>query len=203
VALGYDLALLVREALERVGTTQAQAWIAKSAARAVIWEAKADHLLNDAREDIKRFERPRSLLRFFEHSDDAADELEEAAALIDLFLLIAPPAALLDRLKELADLPLKSAQELVKCIECAATVTRSDVRDDLDEFLAALETLISIEHAADALLRDMRRWLILETLDQRQTMLARELSQALETATDAQAHAGQMLRTYLMDEVIA
>jgi hypothetical protein len=29
------------------------------------------------------------------------------------------------------------------------------------------------------------------------------LSQALETATDAHAHAGQMLRTYLMDEVIA
>ena len=34
-------------------------------------------------------------------------------------------------------------------------------------------------------------------------MLLRELSQALETATDAHAHAGQMLRMYLMDEVIA
>jgi len=32
--------------------------------------------------------------------------------------------------------------------------------------------------------------------------LLRELSQALETATDAHAHAGQMLRTYLMDEVM-
>ncbi len=203
VALGYDLAFLVREALERVGTAQAQTWISRSAARAVLWEAKADHLLNGAREDIKRFQRQRSLLQFFERSDDASDELEEAAALIELFLLIAPPAALVDKLKELADLPLKSAQELVKCIECAATVTRSDVRDDLDEFLAALETLVSIEHAADTLLREMRRWLILENIDQRQTMLVRELSQALETATDAQAHAGQALRTYLMDEVIA
>jgi len=77
------------------------------------------------------------------------------------------------------------------------------VRDDVDEFLAALEKLIAIEHAADGLLRDMRRWLILENIDQRQTMLVRELAQALETATDAQAHAGQALRTYLMDEVIA
>ena len=82
-------------------------------------------------------------------------------------------------------------------------MTRSDVRDDLDEFLAALESLISIEHAADERLREMRRWLIIENIEQRQIMLLRELSQALETATDAHAHAGQMLRTYLMDEVIA
>lgn len=203
VTLGYDVAFLVREALERLSTTQGQGWIASAAARATHWEANADQRLNDAREDIKRFERPRSLLSFFEHSDDAIDELEEAATLIDLALLIAPSPAVVGKLKELADLPLGSAQELVKCVECAASVTRSDVRDDLDEFLGALERLVSIEHAADALLRQLRRWLIMEDIDQRQMMLVRELAQALETATDAQAHAGQSLRSYLMDEVIA
>ncbi len=203
VALGYDVALLVREALERIGSGPGRTWIASGAARAGAWEAKADQLLNEAREDIKRFRRPPSLLQFFERSDDAVDELEEAAALVELFLLVAPSADAIAKLKEIADLPLKSAQELVKCVECAASITRSDVRDDLDEFLSALERLIAIEHAADAVLRQMRRWLILETLDARQIMLLRELSQALETATDAQAHAGQALRTYLMDEVIA
>ena len=83
-------------------------------------------------------------------------------------------------------------------------MTRFDVRDDLDEFLAALEKLIAIEHAADEKLRELRRWLILEEqIDQRQPMLLRELFQAIETATDAHAHAGQMLRTYLLEEVIA
>ena len=74
---------------------------------------------------------------------------------------------------------MRSAQELVKCVECAASVTQFDVRDDLDEFLAALEKFIAIEHAADDVLRAFRRWLILENTDQRQTMLLRELSQAL------------------------
>jgi len=203
VALGYDTALLVREALERLSTAQAQSWITRSAARAVGYEAQADGLLNEAREDIKRFQRPASLLQFFDRSDDAVDELEEAAALTELLLLVAVPPSIIAHLKELADLPLKGAQELVKCIECAASVTRSDVRDDLDEFLSALEMLIAIEHEADAVLRDMRRSLILSDIDQRQLLLVRELSQALETATDAQAHAGQSLRTYLMDEVIA
>jgi uncharacterized protein Yka (UPF0111/DUF47 family) len=203
VALGHDVAFLLREALERVGSAHGQAWISTFTARAVLWEAKADELLNEAREDIKRFRRPRSLLLFFERSDDAVDELEEAAALVDLSVLVAPSAAVVTKLKDLADLSLKSAQELVKCVECAASVMRSDVRDDLDEFLAALEKLIAIEHAADDLLRAMRRWLIIEDVDQRQIILVRELSQALETATDAHTHAGQMLRTYLMDEVIA
>ena len=203
VAFGHDIASLLREGFERFGSANGQAWISKFASRAMLWEAKADQLLNEAREDIKRFQRPRSLLQFFENSDDAIDELEEAAALVDLAVLIAPSVAVVAKLKELADLPLRSAQELVKCVECAASVTRSDVRDDLDEFLAALERLIAIEHAADEQLRELRRWLILENVEQRQIMLLHELSQALETATDAHVHAGQMLRTYLMDEVIA
>lgn len=202
-AVGYDVALLVREALERVGTAQGRTWIAGAAGRALHWEAKADRLLNEAREDIKRFRRPAALMQFFEHSDDAVDELEEAAALLELVPLIGPSAAGIAKLEELADLPLKSAQEIVKCVECAASVTRSDVRDDLDEFLDALERLIAVEHAADVILRQLRRWLILENIEAREAQLMRDLSQALETATDSQAHAGQALRSYLMDEVIA
>jgi uncharacterized protein Yka (UPF0111/DUF47 family) len=203
VAFGYDIAAALCEALERSGTAPGKAWIARLAARAAQWEAQADALLNEARDDIKRFRRPPTLIAFFERADDALDELEEAAALIDVAVLLDPSAAAVARLRELAELPLRSAQELVKCIECAATVTRAEVRDDLDEFLAALERLIDTEHAADERLRAFRRWLILENTDQRQTLVLRELSQALETATDAHAHAGQMLRTYLMDEVIA
>ena len=52
-------------------------------------------------------------------------------------------------------------------------------------------------------MRSFRRWLILENTGQRQTLVLRELSQALETATDAHAHAGQALRAYVMEEVLA
>jgi hypothetical protein len=109
VAFGYDIAVSLRETFERIGSGPGQAWIAKFAVRAALWESKADLLLNEARADIKRFQRPRSLLQFFERADDAVDELEEAAALVDLSILIAPSAAAVARLKELADLPLRSA----------------------------------------------------------------------------------------------
>jgi len=203
VAVAYDLALGLREALERIGHAGGGDWIARFAARAVGLESRADALLNEAREDMKRFKRPLSLQRFFESTDDACDELEEAAALIDLLLIVGPGATPSDRLKKLADLVLQSTQDLVTCVECAASVTRADVREDLDEFLVALERLIAIEHEADNELRQLTRCLIQEADDHRRVMLIREISQIVESATDATARAGQMLRTYLLEEVIA
>jgi uncharacterized protein Yka (UPF0111/DUF47 family) len=202
-AIGYDLALALVEALGRRDSAQDRDWISRFVMRADTWEKKADQVLNEARDDIRRFARPRSLLDFFEYTDDAIDELEEAAALVDLARLTGPSDDADARLRALADLSLASARELVRCVECAATVTRSDIRDDLDEFMQALEKLIAIEHEADDGLRSFRRWLIETGADQRQLLVLRELAQAIETATDAYTHAGQALRAYLMEEVIA
>jgi uncharacterized protein Yka (UPF0111/DUF47 family) len=202
-AVGYDLAAALIEALARLARDAGDARIPKFAARAAAWEKSADQMLNEARDDIRRFARPRSLQEFFEFSDDAIDDLEEAAELLDLTRLTKPSPAAIQKLGELAGLPLLSARELVKCIECAASVTRPDKRDDLDEFMAALEQLTNFEHQADDALRSFRRWLVLENTGQRQTMVLAELSQALETATDAHTHAGQALRAYLMEEVLA
>jgi uncharacterized protein Yka (UPF0111/DUF47 family) len=202
-AIGYDLAFNLVETLTRMTSGADAAWISKFAARAASWEAKADQILNEARDDIRRFNRPRSLRVFLEFCDDAVDELEEAAAILDVARLTRPTPATLDQIRNLAELALSSSQEIVKCIASAASVSRSDVRDDLDEFMVALERLVAIEHQADEALRAFRRWLVEENPEARQLFVLWDLTVALETATDANAHAGQELRTYLMDEVIA
>lgn len=202
-ACGYDVAVTLREAFEGVGRPGRSSWMGKCAARAVVWEARADQLLNEARDDIKRFHRPASLAEFLSHADDAVDELEEAASLLDLLALVEIDRAVLGELQQLSDLALAAAQEFVKCIVCAASITQSDVRDDLDDFLQSLETLVTIEHRADDRIRLVRRALITGAVDHRALYLFHQLSLALETATDAYAHAGQALRRYLMEEVIA
>lgn len=202
-AIAYDIAVGLADGLGRLPGERTTKWVEDFAGRASVWEKSADQCLNEARDDIKRFSRSHYLLAFFESSDDAVDELEEAAALLELTQLIDLDAAALDRLRDLARLPLMSAQELVKSVECAASITRADIRDDLDEFMLALERLMAIEHEADDALRGFRRWLIQGDLGERQLMVLRDLGQTLEQATDAHAHAGQSLRAYLMEEVIA
>ncbi len=203
-ACGYDLAAGVREAIERIaGNGGDSDWIARLKVRAVAWEARADQLLNDARDDVKRFKRPLSLIDFLGYGDDAVDEMEEAASLIDLFALVASENPPLKRLLlSLADTALGSAQEFVKSIECAATITRADMRDDLDDFLGALERLVALEHRADDEIRALRHQLVVDVKDARAIYVVHQLSAALETATDAYLHAGQALRGYLMEEVI-
>lgn len=199
-ACGYDVAVTLREAFEAIATSgDANRSIA---ARAAAWEARADALLNDGRADIKRFARPASLQDFLSHADDAVDELEEAASLVDLLDLVSIERGTVDDLKELSELALCASQELIKCIACATSITQSDIRDDLDDFLQALERIVTIEHRADERIRLLRRKLITGTADHRALYLLHQMSLALETATDAYAHAGQDLRRYLMEEVI-
>lgn len=202
-AVGYDLALAVFEAILRAAPEAQAQWLHRFAATAARLESKGDALLNAAREDIKRFNRPQSLLRFAEHTDDAIDELEEAANLIDLAKAAACTSETLARMRPLAEHALSGAQELVKLIECAASITRADVRDDLDEFMGALERIVRIEHQADDALRSFRRWLIEQDPGQKQIIVLHELAKALEAATDGQARAAQSLRQYIMEEVIA
>jgi uncharacterized protein Yka (UPF0111/DUF47 family) len=202
-ALGFDIAITVREALEGALHETSAPALARVAARASVWESSADQLLNSARDDIKRFDRPALLLQFFESADDAIDELEEAASLLELLTLVPEGAGLPPALRALGDVALASSQELIKCVECAATITSSDVRDDLDDFLLSLDQLIALEHRADELVRTVRRALVTEVGDARMLYLLDEIARALESSTDAYAHSGQSLRGYLMEEVLA
>jgi len=203
-AYGFDIAAAVREALEVVGRGGAEAELQHNAERAARWESAADLQLNVARDDIRRFKRPQSLLTFFESADDAVDELEEAASLLELYAVVERlDAELRQRLCALGDLAVASSQELVKCVECAATITSAEVRDDIDDFLTALERLVEIEHEADELTRAIRKSMVTALKEPRSLYLTDRLAQALENATDCHAHSGQALRAYLMEEVLA
>lgn len=198
---GFDLAVTVRVHLDQLSRSEKAP--ATLSARASAWERSADEVLNTAREDIKRHARPATLLRFFESADDAVDELEEAAAMIEL-LPLAPSADIpLVELRALSDAVLGGAQELIKSIACAASISRSDVRDDFDDFLTALGRLIDLEHRGDALLRDIRRHLVTRVDHARTLFLVDSIASSLEASSDAYAHAGQSLRAYLLDEVLA
>jgi uncharacterized protein Yka (UPF0111/DUF47 family) len=203
---GFDLAITLRMSLDQLrpaGSGPVANGPESLTARASEWERRADDVLNAARDDLKRRGGPPTLLRFFESADDAVDELEDAAALVALMPLVPAEEIPLDELRALASAVLACAQELIKSIECAASISRSDVRDDFDDFLGALGKLIDLEHRADALLRSIRKCLVTRVDHPRALFLVNAVACSLESASDAYAHAGQALRAYLLDEVLA
>jgi uncharacterized protein Yka (UPF0111/DUF47 family) len=199
--IGFDLAMAFGALLEDQARSAPTYNIL--AVRAADWEQRADQVLNEARDDIRKFGRGDALLSFFEYADDAVDEIEDAAALCGL--VPTAPLEIVDiaALRELGDMVLAAAQELVKLVECAATISRSDVREDFDDFLTSIGRLIELEHGGDVSLRAIRANLFASSRDPRALFLVYLLAQALERATDAYAHAGQALRNYLLEEVLS
>ena len=91
-----------------------------------------------------------TMLGCLDAADDAADALEEGAFLL---MLLVRNGGAMRPFAGLAELLDDDARALVTALECAAHLNSAGPREDLDEFLAAVQRIFDIEHAADKALR--------------------------------------------------
>lgn len=201
-ALVFELATAVRDGLTAYGEPGCAEHLARTAQRARKWEQEADALVSRTRSLVQQSHKPGVYLALLRESDDAADALEEAAFLLTLLPKVAPAGPLLEPVKSLAALLVGGAQEMVKLIEAASHVHREGVREDLQDFLEAVDRIVGIEHETDAAQRAMMGALILEAPDFRALQLLLFLANALEEAADAFLRSALMLRDHLLNDVV-
>ena len=115
---------------------------------------------------------------------------------------VAPAGPMLEPVQSLAKLLVCDAQEMVKLIEAASHVQRAGAREDLQDFLEAVDRIVAIEHETDAAQRAMTSALILEAPDFRALQLLLFLGNALEEAADALLRSALTLRDHLLNEVV-
>jgi uncharacterized protein Yka (UPF0111/DUF47 family) len=179
------------------GHADSRAAAKELAARAKAWERRADHLVMQAREQAERQPRWQPFARLLEQSDDVADALEEAAFLMSLIAdhhqqgWNGEVRKVLSRLAATVE---GAIQEHVKALAIARNLgVNSEVADN-DAFLAATWQVLRAERECDELLREARR-IILGTLkDAPALMLANDLANTLELASDRLLAAGYALR---------
>jgi uncharacterized protein Yka (UPF0111/DUF47 family) len=201
-ALVFELATAVRDGLAVYGEPGCAELLARTAQRARKWEQEADALVSRTRSLVQQSHKPGIYLELLRESDDAADALEEAAFLMTLLPKVAPAGPLLQPVQSLAALLVGDAQEMVKLIEAASHVQRAGAREDLQDFLEAVDRIVAIEHETDAAQRAMTGALILEAPDFRALQLLLFLANALEEAADALLRSALMLRDYLLNVVV-
>jgi uncharacterized protein Yka (UPF0111/DUF47 family) len=167
------------------------------AARAKIWERRADHLVMRARDEAERQPRWQPVARLLGMSDDVADALEEAAFLISLIADHHQKGwndEVRKVLSRLAQTVLQATQDHVKTLAIARTLGGSSSAGDNEAFLAALWAVLHAERQCDELLRQARRVLLNVLDDAASLMLANDLAAALELASDRLLAAGYGLR---------
>lgn len=157
------------------------------AARAKAWERRADQLVMQARDEAERLPRWQPIARLLALSDDVADALEEAAFLMTLIADHHQKGWNHDvrqALSRLAQTVLQAVQDHIRALSIARTLGNDSELADNDTFLGATWAVLRAERQCDELLRHARRILLHEIDDAPSLMLANDLAQTLELASD-------------------
>jgi uncharacterized protein Yka (UPF0111/DUF47 family) len=209
-ALTGELATAARDCLLQPGSKIDTDYVARAARRAKKWEHQADELVIKARSSPGERVESKAVAELLRVADNAADDLEEGVFLLTLFDQASAPAddavffnaECRDLLRDMADLLVRTAQEYLKAVENARHIDRGSSREEMGDFLTAVDNTISLEHATDDAQRRTKASILKFSTDHKQLYLFTEFAGMLESASDAMMRAALMLRDYVLGEVI-
>ena len=196
----FDLAIGVVEVLGTLPDAGRAEAIARRAKR---HETHADELVQEVRVLVERSAGTEAYLAIISAADDAADAIEEATFLLSVLLTREGEPDLRPPLAELAGFAHDGACELVRAFETARHVRRGGVRQDVQDFLTAVDELVALEHRADEGHRLATVALLRDAAGFQQLYLATQVAGVLESSTDHLARCGLYLRDHVLKRVTA
>ncbi|TSA17927.1 MAG: hypothetical protein D4R72_03320 [Nitrosopumilales archaeon] len=199
--LVLEIATCVRDGVIGIRYTESKESLGKNAIKAKKWETKADLLVNEMRFKTKNSTDTVAFQEILHFSDDVADALEESVFLLPL-VPNDVPLTLYDSLQELADLIIQGSREYLKAIENAKHIQNSTSREEIDDFLQAVDNVFTLEHRSDDALRNAKVIIMKETKDHKQIHILSEITSNIETASDGLMKASLELRDYVLDKLI-
>jgi len=203
----FEIATLVRDGIRTIGAEPDSDRYRRLAKRARRFEHEADQSVIAAREAVRRRAEYTPLFRVVEAADDAADELEEAAFLLELLAESNAQGEPLRALEVLADLLVEGTGEWIKALSYATEgYTKQGagavLLADTGDFLIAIDRLSELEHSADDAERALIRAMVQHARNFRQLHMYAEMGRSLEAAADALKWAGLITRDHLLGTVL-
>jgi uncharacterized protein Yka (UPF0111/DUF47 family) len=134
-------------------------------------------------------------------ADDVADGLEET--LFWMSLLPDTAAVGMSRLlNDLANLVLQGAQEYLKAVENARRLHRGSPRDQVADFLEAVDRILTVEHQTDTAHRRAQARILDFAGDFKQWHVVNSIADKMEEAADVLLRSALVLRDYILGEVL-
>ena len=174
-----------------------------SAEKAKRWETEADELLNKTRLIIKKTHASPSFERMVSYSDDAADSLEQAVFLLTLTGSDDLSEDFFESISSLVDSASRCASAHLRALENAKGIRKMSSREDMEEFLQAINVVLETEHEADDELRSVVAALLKKSKDFRQLHALSEISGQVEDSTDCLMRSVLVLKDYVLEEMMA
>lgn len=191
-----------RDELEHTLGGRAEQPEGAAARRARAWEHEADLVVSRLRGYVERTGGPAALLEVMEAADDIADSLEEAAFYLTLLHPPRPARRIAAPLGEMCALVLSAARAHLRAVTFAAGVQRDASRADMDAFLEAIHTVVSLEHDADDAQRTVHAALVASAPPSGELFVLTEVTRAFEQAADALMHTALLLRDQVLGRAV-
>lgn len=192
-----ELADTVRGTLDAAQAGHQQE-VSAMAERAKDWETAADQELNNARSTL--LEGDNFIVQLMNEADDIADDLEEAV--FHITLSPKAPGAAITALCKLVEPVSNASRQFVKALAASRHAWRGAPREDMEDFLQAVHTIRSMEHASDQAERDVKRILASGSQPYAEVFGIVEAARNLEEAADGLMHVALLLRDHVMGKVI-
>lgn len=199
-SLVVELASAVRDLL-LTGMGSDKEFVKRTLARAKKWEHRADELVNKSRAAKTGGDCSTPVFDLLVTADDIADGIEEAifrVSLLPEFVISSMP----DTIGEMGGLVLQGAQEYMKSIDNARILHRGSSREQVADFLAAVDKTLTIEHQADAAHRQAQIAIMEFSGDFKHWYLVNRIAEKLEEVTDSLLRSSLVLRDYVLAEVL-
>lgn len=199
--LTISVATIVREALQHIQRGDNGGFISRSARRAKRWESEADLAVTKVRTLSRRIENAEFYSQLIFTADDALDFLEEASFYVTLIPSVTSSRKINHALVEMAELAERSAQEFLKALIASQHVYKGYSRDDMQEFLRAVDHVLSLEHQSDEALRLAQKTILVESRDWKEMQVYSDLARTIEESTNSMMKAVFLLRDDIMERM--
>jgi uncharacterized protein Yka (UPF0111/DUF47 family) len=196
-SLAVELASAAGELLTPAGANRD--FVKRVVRRARKWEHQADEIVRRTRGS--RGEDSGPMIGLLIHADDIADALEDAIYRLSLLLDRGPATSA--ALGELAGLAGEGAREYLKAVENARVLHRGSSREQVEDFLQAVDRVLRVEHESDDAHRRAQAEVLDFTGDFRQWHLTSRVADQFEEAADALLRAALLLRDYILGDVLS
>jgi uncharacterized protein Yka (UPF0111/DUF47 family) len=188
---------VVRDSLHHIQQSGDADFVSRSAKRAKEWESQADQLVVQVRTLSRRIEEAEIFFSLINTADDVLDFLEEACFYTSLLPSIAASKGVNRKLAGMAELAVRGSQEYLKVLMSARNIHKDYSREEMQDFLTAVNRVISVEHECDKALRETEKTILSESTDYKELRMYFELARIIEESTNS-----LMKAVYIMHDSI-
>jgi hypothetical protein len=149
----------------------------------------------------RRIDAAEFFIQFLLKADDAVDYLEEASFYTTFIIPGLGAKTINNELIKLAELALQASENYLKALIASQYIYKGYRRDEMQDFLSAINRVVSLERDCDEALRRAEKTILISSTDYKELQVSFQLAQFIEESTNSLMRAVYIMRDTIFERM--